>query len=91
MSGRWCAGDQYDVGVPRRREAGVRRPRRAVVLAVVRAYRESMQRFAGMQNLEVWYSRLNAAQLQTWLRQQDDTKTAKSVASGTAKPGRRTA
>src|SRR5262249_13367305 len=59
--------------------------RRAAVLAVVRAYRESMQSFAGMHNLELWYSRLNAAQLETWLRQQKDTKTAKSVASSTAK------
>jgi uncharacterized protein (DUF2252 family) len=59
--------------------------RRAAVLAVVRTYRESMQSFAEMQNLEVWYARLNATQLQRWLRRQNDTKTAKSVASGVAK------
>src|SRR5262245_31758515 len=59
--------------------------RRAAVLGVVRAYRESMRRFAEMQNLEVWYSRLNAARLETRLREQNDTKTAKSVARGTAK------
>ena len=35
--------------------------RRSVVLATVREYRESMARFAAARNLDLWYSRLDAA------------------------------
>ena len=46
------------------RDIGLRaRPRRDAVLSTVRAYRESMRRFAAMGNLEVWYSRLDAAEI----------------------------
>jgi uncharacterized protein (DUF2252 family) len=37
--------------------------RRDVVAAAVRQYRESMHLFAGMRNLDIWYSRLNAAEI----------------------------
>jgi len=36
--------------------------RRGVVLATVRSYREAMAAFAGMRNLEVWYSSLSVEQ-----------------------------
>jgi hypothetical protein len=36
--------------------------RRTVVLATVRSYREAMATFAGMRNLEVWYSLLSVEQ-----------------------------
>ena len=39
-----------------------RRSGRAIVLATVRAYREAMRAFAGMRNLEVWYSSLPVEQ-----------------------------
>jgi uncharacterized protein (DUF2252 family) len=35
--------------------------RRSVIMAVVREYREAMARFAGMRNIEVWYTRLDVA------------------------------
>ena len=34
--------------------------RRSVVLTTARAYREAMARFAGMRNIDVWYTRLDA-------------------------------
>lgn len=40
------------------------RERRRAVLATVRAYREAMLGFAEQRNLEVWYARLPAAELQ---------------------------
>src|SRR5206468_4650128 len=39
-----------------------RKERRAVVFDTVRAYREAMSAFAGMRNLDVWYSHLSAEQ-----------------------------
>jgi uncharacterized protein (DUF2252 family) len=36
--------------------------RRTVVLGTVRSYREAMAQFAGMRNLEVWYTSLSAEQ-----------------------------
>jgi len=59
--------------------------RRAAVLAVVRAYREAMRGFAEMRNLDVWYSRLDAARLEAQLRERSDTKAAKLLARNTAK------
>lgn len=38
--------------------------RAAIVRATVRSYREQMRRFAGMGNLDVWYTRAEAEQLQ---------------------------
>jgi len=37
------------------------RVRRSVVMAAARAYREAIARFAGMRNLDVWYTRLDVA------------------------------
>jgi uncharacterized protein (DUF2252 family) len=37
-----------------------RRARRGLLLGTARRYREAMRRFAGMRNLEVWYSKLSA-------------------------------
>jgi uncharacterized protein (DUF2252 family) len=59
--------------------------RRAAVLASVRAYRESMRQFAAMNNLGVWYSRLNADQLVARLRSEKDKKQAKTVERAAAK------
>jgi uncharacterized protein (DUF2252 family) len=59
--------------------------RRAAVLAAARAYREAMREFAAARNLDVWYSRLDAARLEAELRKQRDKKAAKTVARGTAK------
>jgi uncharacterized protein (DUF2252 family) len=44
-------------------EAGVQ----GAVRATVQAYRESMRGFAEMRDLEVWYARLDIAQISTWL------------------------
>ncbi|MFI5003544.1 MAG: DUF2252 domain-containing protein [Solirubrobacterales bacterium] len=41
------------------------RQRRDAVGATVRQYRESMQRFAGMHNLDIWYARLGATEILT--------------------------
>lgn len=39
------------------------RERKRIVRATVRSYRESMIRFAGMRNLDVWYTRIDEGQL----------------------------
>ena len=45
------------------RERGFsKKERRTVALATVRSYREAMRMFAGMRDLEVWYSHLSAEQ-----------------------------
>jgi len=59
--------------------------RRAAVLAVVRAYREAMTRFASMRNLDVWYSRLDAAAIEQRLRQESDKAEVKRFARTTEK------
>ncbi|MFD7867463.1 DUF2252 domain-containing protein [Streptomyces sp. NPDC059783] len=41
------------------------RERAAIVRATVRSYRESMIRFAGMRNLDVWYAHTDAERLRT--------------------------
>jgi len=61
------------------------RERRAAVLSVVRAYRESMRDFAGMNNLAVWYSKMNVDDMVGRLRSQQDKKQAKSVKRTAAK------
>ncbi|MET0920169.1 MAG: DUF2252 domain-containing protein [Acidimicrobiia bacterium] len=58
---------------------------RESVLAVSRAYREAMQQFAGMTNLEVWYSRLDAKQVLDRWRSQVATSDAKRLERMTAK------
>ncbi|MEV6396917.1 DUF2252 domain-containing protein [Streptomyces sp. NPDC051907] len=40
------------------------RERAKIVQSAVRSYREQMRRFAAMRNLEVWYAKADAAQLQ---------------------------
>jgi uncharacterized protein (DUF2252 family) len=54
--------------------------RGAAVLAVVRAYREAMRGFAAQRNLDVWYARLDSADLQTAMRNQGAHKQAKTLA-----------
>ena len=61
------------------------RVRRSAVLTAVRAYRESMRKFAEMSNLDVWYSRLDATQMVATLRSQKDKKQAKTMERGIAK------
>ena len=52
--------------------------RRTAVLSVLRAYREAMRNFAGMANLELWYSRLDAEVIAAQLREEVDHKEAKA-------------
>jgi uncharacterized protein (DUF2252 family) len=59
--------------------------RRATLLAVVRAYREAMTQFAGMGNLDVWYSRLDAAAIEERLRRESDKAEVKRFARATEK------
>lgn len=47
-----------------------RKQRREIQLATVRAYQDAMARFAGMSELEVWYSRVDADELADTLKQQ---------------------
>ena len=54
--------------------------RRAAVRAVVRAYREAMRQFASMGNLDVWYSRLDAAAIEQRLRRESDKAEVKRFA-----------
>ena len=64
------AGRQLDWG---------RSTRAKAVLATVRAYREAMIEFAERRDLEVWYARLPAEELQERLATRADTKTAREV------------
>jgi uncharacterized protein (DUF2252 family) len=59
--------------------------RRAAVLTVLAAYRKAMRDFAAMQNLDVWYARLDAERLEADLRRRRDKKAASTVARGAAK------
>ena len=59
--------------------------RRSAVLTAVRAYREAMRGFAAMNNLGVWYSRLDASDIVANLRAQKDKKQAKVAEKGIAK------
>src|SRR5215831_9077179 len=53
--------------------------RSAAVLATLRAYREGMAEFAAMRNLEVWYARLPATELQAKLKAGGGDKAGKEV------------
>jgi len=53
--------------------------RSATVLATLRAYREGMAEFAAMRNLEVWYARLPATELQAKLKAGGGDKAGKEV------------
>jgi uncharacterized protein (DUF2252 family) len=51
-----------------------RQQRESAVLGVVRSYREAMRQFASMSNLDVWYARLDAAEIEARLREQQNAK-----------------
>ncbi len=53
--------------------------RRRLLLQVVRSYREAMREFAGMKHLEVWYARLDMADVVKEIREQVDVAMAKNV------------
>jgi uncharacterized protein (DUF2252 family) len=53
--------------------------RSAAVLGTLRAYREAMLGFAEMRDLEVWYARLPAAELQAKLKEGAGAKAGKEV------------
>ena len=61
------------------------RERRAIVLGTVRSYREAMRQFAAMKNLEVWYSKLDAAIITERLNQLADKRMTKNVGRQLAK------
>jgi uncharacterized protein (DUF2252 family) len=53
--------------------------RSAAVLGTLRAYREAMAGFAAMRDLELWYARLPATELQAKLREDAGAKAGKEV------------
>jgi uncharacterized protein (DUF2252 family) len=53
--------------------------RSSVVLATLRAYREGMAEFAQMRDLEVWYARLSATELEAKLKAGGGDKSGKEV------------
>ena len=59
--------------------------RRDAVLAVGRAYRESMREFALMSNLGVWYARLTAEEIGARLRAAKAKRQERALTKGTAK------
>ena len=59
--------------------------RRTVLLALVRAYRESMREFAGMTNLSVWYSHIDIDDDIKTLRGHVDKSARKQAAATIAK------
>lgn len=61
------------------------RERADIVLTTVRSYRESMIRFAGMRNLDVWYSRIDIRGLETLVSGQLAKRGRKRLARAAAK------
>jgi uncharacterized protein (DUF2252 family) len=59
--------------------------RRRLVVDVVAGYRRAMREFAGMRNLDVWYSRLDATDIAAEFRSLHDEARAKNVERTTAK------
>jgi uncharacterized protein (DUF2252 family) len=59
--------------------------RTEAVLGVVRTYREAMREFAGMGELDVWYSRLDARTIAAELRAAHDRKLERTVRGAAAK------
>jgi len=59
--------------------------RRAAVLGAVRGYREAMREFAEMGELQVWYSRLEVAEIEKRLRGQVTKADRKRFEKGVAK------
>ena len=67
------------------RERGFNRAiRRSVVTASVREYRDSMRRFAQMQNIHVWYARLDVAAIQEQFGTELSGKQMKRIQSNVA-------
>lgn len=56
-----------------------------IVLTTVRSYRESMIRFAGMRNLDVWYSRTDIGRLEALASRQLAKRGRKKLARAAAK------
>jgi uncharacterized protein (DUF2252 family) len=56
-----------------------RTQRQDVVLAGVRAYREAMQGFSGLGDLDVWYARLDAAEMLNELRLAHDRRLTRDL------------
>ena len=59
--------------------------RRGVLLTVAGAYRSAMRQFAEMRNLDVWYTRLDAATLLTQMKDQIDRRAQKRSEAAMAK------
>ena len=59
--------------------------RRRAVLSVGRTYREAMHQFATARNLDVWYARLTAAQIEQGVHAEGTKKQAKDVRRAAAK------
>jgi uncharacterized protein (DUF2252 family) len=62
-----------------------RRQRRAAVRRTVREYRLAMGRFAGMRNLEIWYSRMEEGAIGARLRAQAGAREIRSLQRSAAK------
>ncbi|GAA0683236.1 DUF2252 domain-containing protein [Kitasatospora atroaurantiaca] len=56
-----------------------------IVLATVRSYRESMMRFAGMRNLDLWYASIDADRLQSLASEHLAKRGRKGLARAVAK------
>ncbi|MFH9423922.1 DUF2252 domain-containing protein [Streptomyces sp. NPDC017529] len=68
------------------RANGFSGPQRArVVRETVRSYRETMDGFAGMRNLDVWYARIDADELYGVLRGELDKRTRRRISRTLAK------
>ncbi|WPW27383.1 DUF2252 domain-containing protein [Streptomyces atratus] len=65
------------------------RERADIVLATVRSYRESMVRFAGMRNLDVWYARIDIDGLRTLTSGQLAKRGRRNLARTASKARRR--
>ena len=59
--------------------------RKSIVLGATRGYRNAMRDFAAMDNLAVWYSRLDASMIEEKLRVEHDRKQAKVMGAAVAK------
>ena len=62
-----------------------RKQRRAIQLAMVRAYQGAMAEFAGMHELDVWYARVDVAEIKDTLKHQLKKARRKSVDKSIAK------
>ncbi|MFI6143865.1 DUF2252 domain-containing protein [Streptomyces sp. NPDC051109] len=61
------------------------RERAEIVLSAARSYREQMRRYAAMNHLDVWYSRIDAEELQTMAATELRSRGRKKVAEALAK------